>query len=250
MADSCPLLPPDWAVPNEFRRRLGDQVGRQRMMEADGHLLLVLHAPPRPDSSAREGLFFWRDPAGRWTPPDATPDRQAVGDLLADYERALDGLHRDEDEARSARQFFDLLNQLNPLVRAARNLQNVLEDARLAAPEDRQILLWRDRAYVAARSLELLHADAKNGLDFAVAQRAEEEVASNRRVEAAAYRLNVLVACFFPIATLAAIFGMSFHNGLEAWDEKYKPWPLVVVLVFGLGIGIALTRFITRPPRT
>ena len=37
------LLPAPWQVPSVFRERMGTQVGRQRSMVADGHLLLVLH---------------------------------------------------------------------------------------------------------------------------------------------------------------------------------------------------------------
>ena len=55
------LLPLSWQVPDEFHRRLGDQPGRQRTMKADGHLLVILHAPPKPDVAEREGRFFWRD---------------------------------------------------------------------------------------------------------------------------------------------------------------------------------------------
>ena len=40
------LIPAIWTVPEVFRERLGRRIGRQRMMFADGHLLLVLHAPP------------------------------------------------------------------------------------------------------------------------------------------------------------------------------------------------------------
>jgi len=52
------ILPPGWQVPQEFRTRLGANVGRQRPMLADGHLLLVLHAPPKPEDQVRVGRFF------------------------------------------------------------------------------------------------------------------------------------------------------------------------------------------------
>jgi len=60
-------------VPDVFRRRLGEQSGRQRAMQHDGHLLLVLHAPPSPDSAERHGHVFWRDADGKWTPAGAAP---------------------------------------------------------------------------------------------------------------------------------------------------------------------------------
>ena len=39
------ILPTAWDIPQTIRRRLGNRVGRQRAMSADGHLLLVMHAP-------------------------------------------------------------------------------------------------------------------------------------------------------------------------------------------------------------
>ncbi len=250
MADARPstLLPPGWEVPAEFRRRLGDEAGRQRTMAADGHLLVVLHAPPTPDSPTRTGRFFWRDPNGKWMPSGASPSQPGVGDLLSAYEKALDALQKSEDAATNARDYFDLLNKLNPMVRTSRNLHSTLQDAREAAPDDRQLLLWRDRAYAISRSAELLHADAKNALDFAVAQRAEEEAEHSRRLAAASHRLNVLVAMFFPIATLAAIFGMELRNGLELIDERQGPLPMLAILGVGAVLGLLLTAFITRKP--
>ena len=242
------LLPPSWTVPNEFRRRLGDQAGRQRLMAAEGHLLLVLHAPPSADSAQRQGRFYWRDAAGRWTPSGASPAQPGVGDMLREYERAIEALQQEEDKAQSARDYFDLLNWLNPLVRAARNLHQTIQEAREAAPEDRSLILWRDRAYVISRSAELLHNDAKNALDFAVAQRAEEEAVSSRRAATAAHRLNILVACFFPIATLATIFGMELNNGLGDLDRQHAPLPMLAILAVGLLLGVVLMLFINRKP--
>jgi hypothetical protein len=246
--NSSGILPSGWDVPSELRQRLGEQAGRQRIMAADGHLLVILHAPPGPDPDVRSGELFWRDLTGKWTPSGKSPGAPGLGELLTRFERDLDKLQGDEDSAKSARDYFNLLNRLNPMVRTTRNLHKALQDAREAAPDDRQLLLWRDRAYAIARSAELLHNDAKNALDFAVAERAEQEAESNRRTEAAARRLNILAAFFFPLATLVAIFGMELRNGLEPWDEKYAPLPMLGILAAGLVLGAVLTLFITRKP--
>jgi hypothetical protein len=235
------LLPAEWDVPEEFRRRLGERAGRQRAMEADGHLLVVLHAPPAADHDDREGRFYWRDPAGLWSPT-------GVGPLLSEYEKAIDRLQDAEEAAKTARQYFELLNELNPLARAARNFYAALQEAREKMPDDRQLLLWRDRAYELSRSAELLHGDAKNALDFAVAERAEQEAESSRRMEVSSHRLNVLLACFFPIATLAAVLGTNLHHGLESVDAQYAPLPMLAMLAGGLMMGVLLTLFITRKP--
>jgi Mg2+ and Co2+ transporter CorA len=217
-------------------------------MQSGGHLLLVLHGPPGDDPDVRDGLIFWRDPTGKWTPSGTSPSQPGVGDLLTKFEKSLDQLQAAEDTAKSARDYFNLLNRLNPMVRTARNLYQALQDAREAEPGDRQLLLWRDRAYAINRAAELLHNDAKNALDFAVAQRAEEEAVSSRRVAAAAHRLNILAAFFFPLATLAAIFGMEMRNGLEMWDQQHAPLPMLGILGVGLVLGCILTMFITRKP--
>jgi len=217
-------------------------------MQSGGHLLLVLHGPPGADPDVRGGRIYWRDPTGKWTPNGSSASQPGVGDLLTSFEKALDQLQAAEDAAKSARDYFDLLNRLNPMVRTARNLHQALQDARDAEPNDRQLLLWRDRAYSINRSAELLHNDAKNALDFAVAERAEEEAESTRRAEAAGRRLNMLAAFFFPIATLAAIFGMEMHNGLETWDQQHGPLPMLGILGVGLLLGFVLTLFITRKP--
>jgi hypothetical protein len=59
-------IPHDWHVPGTFLKRLGDSVGRQRAMQAEGHLLLILHEPPVPGVAERKGRLFWRDPEGSW----------------------------------------------------------------------------------------------------------------------------------------------------------------------------------------
>ena len=59
-------LPPSWELPAEIRSRLGEKLGRQRAMSAAGHLLLILHAPPRADENERLGHVYWRKPDGTW----------------------------------------------------------------------------------------------------------------------------------------------------------------------------------------
>ena len=74
-----PILPSAWQVPAAIRNRLGSRVGRQRTMAADGHLLLVLHAPPKPDDPERVGRFFWRNPQGEWLSKDLGSGIRAFG---------------------------------------------------------------------------------------------------------------------------------------------------------------------------
>jgi len=92
-----------------------------------------------------------------------------------------------------------------------------------------------------------LHDDLKNGLDYAVARQAEQQAESTYQMSVAAYRLNVLAAFFFPIATLMAVFGSNLRHGFEDWDQLNRPYMLLGVLAAGLLFGMVLSIFITRP---
>lgn len=237
------LLPSVWQVPAVFRERMGAKVGRQRAMVADGHLLLVLHAPPKPDEPGRVGRFFWRSPDGKWNSSEFGTGVNALNTHLNEYQELISKLDAQEERASSAHDYFDVLERVAPIYRAARNLHAVLQDARKSCPEIRELINLRDRAYDTEREAELLYQGTKNSLDFAVAKRAEEQAASSHRMAVAAHRLNVLVAFFFPIATLTAIFGVNLRTGLE---EVAPPFLFLAVIALGLVFGGVLTAFVTR----
>jgi hypothetical protein len=217
------------------------------MLDADGHIVLVLHAPPSADEVARRGRFFLRDPQGTWR---AAPkgDRVAkLDDHLNEYRAAIEKLEEADDTARGARDYFELLDRLEPLARAIRNMHETLQKARETQPDDRDLIVARDAAYDLTRRADILHHDAKNGLDFAIAWQAEQQAESSYRMSVATHRLNLLVAFFFPIATATAIFGANLKHGLEKWDLTSGPLPLIVVLGAGLVAGLILTSFVARP---
>lgn len=241
------LIPPLWKVPQIFRDRMGEQVGRQRPMAADGHLLLVLHAPPRPSENQRHGRFFWRDPAGQWTSKDRGTGINALNKHLEEYEEVINKLDRLEEQATTSHEYFAILEQLSPVHRAATNLHNVLQAARKECPDFRELINLRDRAYEIERTAELLLAEVKNALDVAVAKRAEEQSASSHQMSIASHRLNILAAFFFPLATLMAIFGANLRHG---WEDVWPPIPMLVVLGLGLALGGILAVFVTRRARS
>jgi hypothetical protein len=249
MAHEATLLPADWTVPASLRNRLGATAGRQRMLEGDGHLVLVLHAPPAADETARRGRYFWRAPDGAWR---AAPKAERVATLqqhLEEYGAEIEHAEQAEDVARDARDYFELLDRLAPLARATRNMYETLQQARDTVREDRHLILARDQAYDLTRRADLLYADARNGLDFAVAWQAEQQAESSYQMAVATHRLNLLVAFFFPIATLMTVFGANLRHGLEGWDQANGPLPLLATLGAGLFCGILLTGFVTRPAR-
>src|SRR5687767_3212914 len=120
------LIPATWEVPAEFKARMGEKVGRQRAMQAEGQLLLVLHAPPKPDDSQRRGRLFWRKPDGSWLSNDLGGGPAAIGKHLAEFEDVIERYDRQEDDATGVAQLFTILEGMSPIHRTARNLHATL----------------------------------------------------------------------------------------------------------------------------
>jgi Mg2+ and Co2+ transporter CorA len=59
----------------------------------------------------------------------------------------------------------------------------------------------------------------------------------------AAHRLNMLVAFFFPIATLTAIFGVNLDHGYE---HRHAPYLFLGTIAIGLLCGAILTSIVRR----
>ncbi|MCC9606504.1 hypothetical protein LOC69_11455 [Blastopirellula sp. JC733] len=238
------LLPAIWEVPDLFRRRLGDQVGKQRVMQADGQLLLVLHQPPKPGEKNRVGRFFWRDGKKEWNSSDLGSGDGAITRHLGQYASAIDRLEKEEEAAEGSAAYFQVISDLSPLLRATRNMHAVLQKAREVSGDDKALINARDRAYELERKAELLYNEAKNELDFAIAQQTERQADAAHRMSVSAHRLNVLAAFFFPIVTLATIFGADLHHGLENWNP---PWPFLTMTGVGLLLGFILWMFVNAP---
>ncbi|MBC8872066.1 MAG: hypothetical protein H8E44_21760 [Planctomycetes bacterium] len=237
------LLPHVWDVPEVFRKRLGSKAGRQRTMMADGHLLLVLHQPPEPDEVERRGRFIWRQPDGTWTSNDLGSGPSVMNRHLDQFAEVIHKYDEMEENATSADDYFAVLEAVAPIHRSTRHLHQVLQEARQAFPDVREIINFRDRAYEIERTAELLYSETKNALDFAVAKQAEEQAKASHRMAVSAHRLNVLAAFFFPLATLSAIFGVNLLHGFE---DLPPPVPFLMMLGAGLLSGILLMKFITR----
>lgn len=232
-------LPTSWELPQEIRVRLGEKLGRQRAMFAAGHLLLILHAPPRADENERIGHVYWRKPDGTWQSNETSGGANTVAKHLEEFSKRLEQLDRAVDDATLARDYFAVMSHLSPLVRTVRNLHKTLQEARELIANDPELITLRDRAYELERLSELLYEDAKNGLDFAVAKRAEEQSAASHRMEIASHRLNMLVAFFFPLATLSAVLGVNLAHGFES--DTHAPWPFLIFVAIGTALGLLLT---------
>ena len=181
------LIPPNWSsFPEEFRSRLGTNVGRQRTMKADGDLLIVCHVAPEHDEAGRRGVLFWRDSQGEWRCSNGDPGKVAIGLHLDRYSKRIETCEQQEAAATRADDYLPLLEGLAPLVRSSRNLLDALEEARKALPEERSLIDHRDRAYDLARQAELLYEDAKNSMDVAVIRRADEQTNATHQMTVAA----------------------------------------------------------------
>jgi hypothetical protein len=231
------IIPPTWSLPEAIRLRLGQTTyGRQRaIIEAD-HLLLVLHKPPGPNDRGREGILFWRNPAGEWQcnrggsgPGSVKRHVQAYseleGKLTAEYERGLD-----------LNALFDLVETLTPLVRSARNLHQALQAAREGIKQDPLLIELRDLSYEPMRNLELLSEDARNAIHHRTAREAESQAQLSRQALLASHRLNILAALFFPLTAVGSLFGMNLNHGFNQ-DLVVVFWAVTVVSI-GLGIGM------------
>jgi Mg2+ and Co2+ transporter CorA len=213
-------------------------------MAADGHLLLVLHAPPKPDEVQRDGRFFWRAPDGSWTSDDLGTGVNSLITHLEQYEAVIAKLDQQEEKAATANDYFQVIERIAPVQRATRHLHQALQDARKACPEYRELIDLRDRAYDIERTAELLYNGARNSLDFAVAKRAEEQALASHQMAVSAHRLNMLAAFFFPIAALTAIFGVNLTHGLE---KQAPPFLFLGLVATGVICGAILASFIVQP---
>jgi hypothetical protein len=231
-------IPGTWDVPASIRDRVGAKGGRQRALVADGHLVLILHAPPNPDEPVkREHRYFWRRPDGLWRssgggPTSVAPLRAHVEELTAQLEALDDAV----DAADSASDYFEVLRRVTPLMRTSRNMHAALQEARTAIP-DRDLISLRDSANDAERAAELIATEARTGLDFRMAKSAEEQAERQVHMAEAGHRLNLLAALFFPITALGSILGMNLVHGFEAWNAPYTFW-FVSLGAFAIGWAI------------
>lgn len=210
------IIPPTWSLPETIRVRLGQSTyGRQRAIVEEGHLLLVLHKPPGPDDRAREGVLFWRSPAGEWQFSRGGPGPGALKRHVQAYAEMEVKLTHDYENAKDINALFDLVETLTPLVRAARNMHQALQVARDASKNDAFLIEMRDLGYEVERNFDLLLEDTRNEIQHRTAREAELQARLSKQALLASHRLNILAALFFPLTAIASLFGMNLLHGLN-----------------------------------
>lgn len=230
------ILPHGWQLPESLASRLGESGGWQRVLVEDSHVLLILHKAPKPGKAQREAVFFWRLPDGEWKCSDGRPGIPALRTHLDQYLTNLQKLENDYERAQSAHDYFEILESVVPLQRAAKNQFVALHAAREAVPEANELATLRDLAGDAERAADLLHASSKNALDYKVARQAEEQARLSHDISQASHRLNFLMALFLPMSVVGGAFGSSMHTGLE----DAPPWVFWLFLLGSLSVGLLL----------
>lgn len=235
-----------WTLPKEISARLGQESwGAQRAIFEAGHLLLVLHAPPKNGGNEREHEVFLWQPDGTWKYKGHDRGEYSLARLLDDYASLLSELENRYQKAVDIDALFAIIDRLIPLVRASANMQLALQSAREAlGNNDTLIIDMRDRAVAVARGLELLLADSRLALDFRMARSAEAQTRVAEATMRAQNKLNSLAALAFPLMTISAVFGMSLPSGLE----RFHVLAFWLVLVGGVFLGWWVKGWISATP--
>jgi Mg2+ and Co2+ transporter CorA len=240
------VIPHNWELPQVFRDRLGAHAGRQRTMVHEGHLLIILHEPPKADVAERVARIYWRKPDGTWKATNSgSTNIGALRVLVEEYQQAEDQMEARAAVAAKSTDWFQLIHDTAPLLRAARGMHAALQEAREHAKTDQAIISLRDTAQDIERTLELIHNHAKSGLDYAIAKGTEDAAAASKHVVESGHRLNLITATFLPITALGSLFGMQLQHGLEHESAPYVFWGIAA---FALLLGLVVRATLPKSP--
>ena len=235
-------LPAKWSLPQELRQRFGSKgAGKQRAMFKDGHLLIILHKAPFADEAKRHAIIFWRDPKKTWQNSESNRGFNYLTQHIEEYSQREMKLSKLYDKSSSPEDYFEILEELSPFVRAADNLAKAMQQARELAHDDFTLIGLRDHAQEIARETEILYTDSRHGLDYQIAKRAEEQAKYSQENIKSTDRLNTLVAIFLPITAFSGIFGMNLNMGLQNSSPIWFP----VVMIASIVLGFAVKSWIT-----
>lgn len=233
-------LPKNWELPAAILNRLGPEAGRQRLMDEEGHLLLILHQVPQAsDDEVRTAALFWRQPDGTWKSTPQPGGLSALEEHLKAYREKIHRLDTAVEKAADPSDYFAVMQEVQPVLRAARHQLEVLQAARQARKDEVALIGFRDTAAVLERAIDLAAGDAKAGMDFSLAKSAQEQSLAAHRGNLEARRLNRLVAFFFPLATLVSFFSMS--NTSEVLTSPLSWLVVAAGVIFGSIVLVAVT---------
>ena len=191
----------------------------------------------------REGVFFWRQPDGTWLASSGGSDGLIqLRRHHETYAQQVERLEANFDRIDDASSTFALLRAIAPLHRATMNGHAAMQQAREMFSDDADLISLRDLAGETDLAAELLHADARHALDFAVARESESQTRAGHQLMQAGNRLSLIAAIFLPLTALAAAFGMNLTHGLEGSPPAFF-W---LILAAGMVIGVILHAILSR----
>ena len=232
-----------WRIPIEIRRRLSGRVGRQRAIAFEEHLLIVLHPVPNRAAPRQPGVYFWRSPEGEWCYSEQGAGFTSLEELVQQYEDTVLSLEHSLESATTTKEYFEILDQIGPIHRAARNLHETLGHAReqtIAYEQRAQLQPLCDQASEIEHSAETLQVDVQNAIQYETARQTELQAGFSRAQSRAAHRLNILAAIFLPLATLSSAFGMNLTSGIE----NLTPALFWLVMLLGVTVGAVIGVFV------
>lgn len=240
MAVNSPI-PHNWDVPKVFRDRFGTRAGRQRVMAADGHILIILHDLPHRNGDVAARLY-WRKPDGSWkSSASGATNINALRAHVEEFVAAIDALEARAATASRAKDWFAIMHEVSPLHRTVMGQAATLQEARDLVKTDRDLISIRDTAQESERAVEFLTTHARAGLDFTIAQSAENNAHATEHVVQSQHRLNLIAATFLPITAIAALLGTNLRSGLETWNAPYAFWiVMAVALLLGIIVRVSL----------
>ena len=206
-------IPHNWQVPASISARIAEVPGTQRCLEADGHLVLILHKLPTPASTKRHLRLFWRSPDGTWLSDHLGAGINALQQHVTEFNDRVLKLEDKESRATSAEEYLQIRREVSPIYRAARNMAVTISRGYEMFLDDRGLLACRNLAATVERTAELLKEDASYSIQHFMAKQAESQALAVRR-------LNLIAAIFFPILVFAAIFGMNLEQPGAVGGQK------------------------------
>lgn len=236
-------LPAIWDLPQELRYRVSKHQGRQRVMEAAGHILLILYRVPQPRTNQRQVVYLWRKPDGTWEFSERGMGVQAIGSLLEEYVQIVEETEARQETAKLPEHWYAIVERIAPVHRAIQQMYAVLQETRNAVSDmEHQAALQGpcDQASNLVRGCEQLLADAKISMDFFATKQSYIQSLVSRDQARAAFRLNILAALFLPLGTIAAVFGMNLHHGLEAQSS----WFFWGIFAMGITAGVVIGAYV------
>jgi Mg2+ and Co2+ transporter CorA len=238
-------IPEDWKLPESLLMQLGVLSGRQKCLNDEGHLCLVMHEPPSGEGSTRQRVLAWLAPEGEtWKFSSSKRIAPSFDTLLSAYEQHVDELEDtiDELEDPSLESLHSFLRSLAPLSRSLKNLSVVLDQAVVHCDDQRSLLESAEKAHALIRQCELMQFELQNDLQLRTHLNLEAQSRHQEEIAAAGRRLNLVVATFLPLTAVASVFGMNLLSGYEE-----LPQPFFWLIVLGaVAAGFGLSRFVSK----